>query len=318
MPDKASGQPVVLEYVKMRLPELSALDRESTVFIISVSPIEVHGPHLPVGTDVFIAEELAARYIRELFARHPELTFVTLPSLYLGSDALPVKGSLSVPAPYLEGALFSYGKGLAAQGFRYLFVADNHGGPRHQMAIEAAARALWKKHKFYLIDPFNIEFRYMVEHDPDFVKRTGLGPGVCGDDPDSHAGTNETSLMLACCEEQVAGGYREVPASLPPPHTGGASFVAGLAKIVRFFGGDVLSRDLEHLANTLAWVGDPDMLPYMGDPSKATVEAGEAMLAARVEVAMELFERALASGGKDPVHLEPMLWGVRAMRNLPE
>ncbi len=88
MPDKASGQPVVLEYVKMRLPELSALDRESTVFIISVSPIEVHGPpHLPVGTDVFIAEELAARYIRELFARHPELTFVTLPSLYLGSDA---------------------------------------------------------------------------------------------------------------------------------------------------------------------------------------------------------------------------------------
>ena len=60
------------------------------------------------------------------------------------------------------------------------------------------------------------------------------------------------------------------------------------------------------------------MLPYMGDPSKATVEAGEAMLAARVEVAMELFERALASGGKDPVHLEPMLWGVRAMRKLPE
>ncbi len=80
----------------------------------------------------------------------------------------------------------------------------------------------------------------------------------------------------------------------------------------------MLSRDLEHLANTLAWVGDPDMLPYMGDPRKATAEAGEAMLAARVEVAMELFERALADGGREPVRLRPMLWGVRAMRKLPE
>lgn len=318
MSETGLGQPVVLEYVKMRLPEISALNRNKTVFIISVSPIEVHGPHLPVGTDVFIAEELAERYIKELYRRHPELTFVRLPSLYMGSDALPVKGSLSVPAPYLEGTLLSYGKGLAAQGFRYLFVADNHGGPRHQMGIEAAARALWRKYKFYLIDPFNMEFWYMVQHDPDFMEKTGLGPGVCGDDRDSHAGTNETSLMLACCPELVAEGYSEVPASKPAPHTGGASFVAWLARVVKFFGGDVLSRDLEHLANTLAWVGDPDMLPYMGDPRKATAEAGEAMLAARVEVAMELFERALADGGREPVRLRPMLWGVRAMRKLPE
>lgn len=313
-----SGEPVVLEYVKMRLPEISALNRESTVFMMSVSPIEVHGPHLPVGTDVFIAEELAKRYIKALHRRSPELTFVTLPSLYLGSDALPVKGSLSVAAPYLEGALLSYGKGLAAQGFRYLFVADNHGGPRHQMGIEAAARALWRKYKFYLIDPFNIEFRYMVQHDPGFMEKTGLGHGVCGDDRDSHAGTNETSLMLTCCPELVAEVHSEVPASTPSPHTGGASLVAGLAKIIKFFGGDVFSRDLKHLANTLAWVGDPDMLPYMGDPGKATAEAGEAMLDARVEVAMGLFERALASGGREPVHLKPMLWGVRAMRKLPE
>jgi hypothetical protein len=60
------------------------------------------------------------------------------------------------------------------------------------------------------------------------------------------------------------------------------------------------------------------MKPYMGDPGKAKQEAGEAMLAARVEVAIELFERALASSGKEPVHIEPMLWGVRFLRKLPE
>jgi creatinine amidohydrolase/Fe(II)-dependent formamide hydrolase-like protein len=307
----------VMEYVEMSLPELRALDPGKTVFMISVSPIEVHGPHLPVGTDVFISDDLARRYMEELHKRRPELVFVKLPSLYVGSDALPVAGSLSVPAVHLEGVLTAYGKGLARQGFRYLFVADNHGGPRHQMGVEAAARTLWRKHRFYLIDPFGADFRYMVQHDPKFMSRTSLGPGVCGDDPDCHAGTNETSLMLVCSPERVREGFRSVKASLPPARRGAAAFVGGLAAFVRLLGGSTLGRDLDHLANTLAWVSDPDMIPYMGDPGRATREAGEAMLAARVEVAMELFERALASG-TEPVHIQPMLWGVRIMKKMPE
>lgn len=313
----------VMEYVEMSLPELRALDPGKTVFMISVSPIEVHGPHLPVGTDVFISDNLAERYMAELHKRQPHLQFVRLPSLYVGSDALPVAGSLSVPAVHLEGVLRAYGKGLAEQGFRYLFVADNHGGPRHQMAVEAAARALWRKYRLYLIDPFGADFRYMVQHDAKFMSTTGLGPGACGDDPDSHAGTNETSLMLACSPRRVSEDYRSVRASLPPARRGAAKLVGGLARMLRLLGGRTLGRDLDHLASTLAWVSDPDMIPYMGDPSKATREAGEAMLAARVEVAMDLFERALAGGTepestREPVHITPMLWGLRIMRKLPE
>lgn len=319
---EANG-PKAMEYVEMSLPELRALDPGNTVFVMSVSPIEVHGPHLPVGTDVFVSDNLAERYMAELHNRRPHLQFVRLPSLYVGSDALPVAGSLSVPAVHLEGVLKAYGNGLAKQGFRYLFVADNHGGPRHQMAVEAAARALWRKYRFYLIDPFGADFRYMVQHDAKFVSRTGLGPGTCGDDPDSHAGTNETSLMLACSPRHVRGDYRSVRASLPAARRGAAKLVGGLAMLVRLLGGRTLGRDLDHLANTLAWVSDPGMIPYMGDPSKATREAGEAMLAARVKVAMDLFERALASGAgpestRAPVHITPMLWGLRIMRKLPE
>jgi hypothetical protein len=38
---------------------------------------------------------------------------------------------------------------------------------------------------------------------------------------------------------------------------------------------------------------------------------------------MDLFERALANGvgpesAQEPVHIEPMLWGLRVMRKLPE
>ncbi len=41
---KHAGGVHVLEYVELCLPEILELDREKTVFLISVSPIEVHGP----------------------------------------------------------------------------------------------------------------------------------------------------------------------------------------------------------------------------------------------------------------------------------
>ena len=36
---------------ELRAPQIDALDRERTLFILPVGMIEVHGPHLPVGTD---------------------------------------------------------------------------------------------------------------------------------------------------------------------------------------------------------------------------------------------------------------------------
>jgi hypothetical protein len=48
---------------------------------------------------------------------------------------------------------------------------------------------------------------------------------------------------------------------------------------------------MKHLAATLAWVGDPQMKPYMGAPALATAEAGEAMLAGAHRNGHALFPR---------------------------
>ncbi|NLA26775.1 MAG: creatininase family protein [Firmicutes bacterium] len=301
----------IMSYVGMSLPEIEALDRKKTIFLMAVSPIEVHGPHLPLGTDVFVACEMLRRYAAALHEEYPEYTLVALPSLYLGSDALPVKGSLSVPAPLLRKVLLAYVKGLAVQGFRYLFLADNHGGPRHQMAIEAASRLAWRRHRFYLINPFNHDFRLMVQHDPAFLRETGLQPGNCGDDADAHAGTNETSLMLQAARDQVRENWRSVAPSLPPPGAGAVLFLGRIAGIFS----RTLGEDMKHLAATLGWVGDPQMKPYMGAPALATAEAGEAMLKARTEVAMRFFRHALAG---EKVRITPLLWGLRLLQILPE
>lgn len=300
-----------LSYVRMTLPEIEALERDKTIFLMAVSPIEVHGPHLPLGTDIFVAEELLRRYSAALQEEYPGYTLVGLPPLYLGADALPVKGSLSVPAPLVRKVLLSYVKGLAAQGFRYLFLADNHGGPRHQLGIESASRKAWRKHRFYLVNPFNHEFRLMIQHDPAFLKETGLGPGTCGDDADAHAGTNETSLMLQAAPDQVRASWRTVSPSLPPPPAGAVLF---LRRLLSLFS-RTLGEDLKHLAYTLSWVGDPRMKPYMGAPALASAAAGEAMLQARTRIAMGFFRQALAG---EEIRIAPLLWGLRFLQQLPE
>lgn len=301
---------MILEYKNLNLKEVEKLNREKTIFLLAVSPLEVHGPHLPVGTDVIIAEDLLNKYIEELEKQYPEYQQVVLPPLYAGSNALPVKGSISIKAGVLEKLIYNYGKALAVQGFKYLFLADNHGGPGHQLAIEKASRKLWKRYRFYLVAPFNLVFRYMVKHDSRFLEMTGLKPGICGDDTDSHAGTNETSLMLAIKPEMVKAHDR-VPPSEPPDYSGINKLIFLIAGLVKRFGGRKLGEDLVHLANLLAWTGDKEMKPYMGSPAEASVEAGRAMLDARVQIAMGLFKQALA--GKR-IDTEPLLWQLRFLR----
>ncbi|MDI6870847.1 MAG: creatininase family protein [Bacillota bacterium] len=302
------------EYAELTYTELAALSRQRTVFLGCVSPLEVHGPHLPLGTDVFVAEELRRRYAAALAAKHPELELIAVPPLYAGSDPLPFPGSIDVPPAVLEGHLLALARSLARQGFRYLLLADNHGGPRHQLAVESAARKAWRRFGFYLIDPFGVVYRYMVQHDPEFLAITGLAPGRCGDDPDAHAGTNETSLMLAARPELVKEEHRRLPASCPPTRSTVRSVVGAVAAVLRALGARETAADLVHLGETLAWVGDPQKLPYMGSPALATAEAGEAMYRGHVRVMLDLMDQALH--GK-PVDIRPLLWAVRFLKALP-
>lgn len=301
----------MLEYINLNKQELEELDPHKTIFLMALSPIEAHGPHLPLGTDVIVAEELQKRYAQELKKEYPNYTLIRIPSTYMGSDTVPAFGSLSFPAPALKKVLLSLGKSLANKGFRYLFLSDNHGGPRHHLAIEIASRKLWKKHGFYLINPFSLVFKKMVQHDKYFMDKTGLKAGKTGDDEDAHAGTNETSLMLAIAPDKVSDDYREVPPSTPPPPS------RPILLLSRFLGlfSTQTSKDLKHLANVVGWINDPNMKSYMGTPAFATEEAGEAMLKARVDIAMQLFRDAIA--GKE-VSIDPMLWRMKFLHMLPE
>ncbi|HWN67087.1 MAG TPA: creatininase family protein, partial [Haliangium sp.] len=51
----------VLRLAEMTWEELRDVPRERAVAILPVGATEAHGPHLPLGTDVIIAEAMARR-----------------------------------------------------------------------------------------------------------------------------------------------------------------------------------------------------------------------------------------------------------------
>ncbi len=114
----------------MRLPELTwpeinALDRERTVVLIPTGAVEQHGPHLPLGTDTFLATAAA----EEISAQIPDISLVT-PCLWLGASLhhMPFSGTLSHSFAGYEEALTRTIQSLADHHFLKFMVINGHGG----------------------------------------------------------------------------------------------------------------------------------------------------------------------------------------------
>jgi creatinine amidohydrolase/Fe(II)-dependent formamide hydrolase-like protein len=57
--------------------------------LVTASPLEAHGPHLPIGADALEGEGLAERMLRFLPAEHRDRTFLKLPFVYAATDVVP-------------------------------------------------------------------------------------------------------------------------------------------------------------------------------------------------------------------------------------
>src|SRR5213596_2463694 len=67
------------ELAELTWEEVRDLDRARTVAILPVGAIEAHGPHLPLGTDVIIAQAMAGSGAARIAAQGKSV--VILPSL---------------------------------------------------------------------------------------------------------------------------------------------------------------------------------------------------------------------------------------------
>lgn len=222
--------------------EVQDLPRERTVALLPVGATEAHGPHLPLATDVIIAEGMAEAAVPHLSAQG--LSALLLPPLaYTAAPfAEAFAGTLSVSPDLVEEMVVDVARALTAQGFACLALASAHLDPAHVGCLRQAVERIREE------DLLPVAF-------PDVTRRAlaqrlteEFRSGAC------HAGRYEGSIVLALRPELV----REDERSTLPPNPAS------------------LSEAIREGKTTFEEAGGP--MAYFGDPAAATAQEGKATL----------------------------------------
>ena len=270
------------EWAHLRGPQIAALDRARTAIFVTCSPLEVHGPHLPVEADLRESEGLLARTAELLAERVPDLGCVRLPPVWMAADVLPHSGSIKFRPSTVRLVLRELGESLARQGFQHVWVGNFHGGPRHILAIEQACDDVARSTGMGMISVFSALIRKLTGGSSDLATRLdGIG-GLRKEDlkGDSHGGLVETAMLLHLVGPTVDPAYRSHPPrsieidlkekGLPPMQKGEKATTLELLRALpmkqRYY-----ERDT-----------------YAGAPAGATPELGKAILDALAGDAAEL------------------------------
>ena len=189
------------------------LDPARCVVMVTCSPLEVHGPHLPLGADALEGEGLAERSLRFLPDRHKERTFLKLPFIYAATDTVPQPGSLYFQPATTVSMLTDLGRTLGAQGFKDVFVSNFHGGPRHFLAIEKACERANRRYGTRMVSLFSLLIARLTNGTSNLDDVLAEIPGVRKEDlvGDTHGGLVETSQLLALHGDWVDPDYEDLP-----------------------------------------------------------------------------------------------------------
>jgi creatinine amidohydrolase len=282
--------PRILKLEELRFPQIDALDRDRTMFILPIGMLEEHGPHLPIASDTFgvlyEADGVAQRVSRQL----PQWNVVMMPPLHYGeTGANEIGGILVHPGTYgirhttLRSLVADLGGQVAQNGFKWIFVLTGHASPTHGVAVNEACD--------FVSETFGVNMLHvsgLFRADRAIQSRAKAIAGkhfsaadIASFGLDVHAGVNETSVNLALRPDLVDPGYGSLPANA------GHTF-----------------DELQALATRPGWQG------YLSAPARATAAYGRDIEAWWVEGLSEIVLR--AAGGENllkaprmPARLDP-------------
>lgn len=298
--------------------QVQEMSKERSIAFLSASALEVHGPHLPLGMDMFMAvwqkEETAKRFAES----HPDWTVVVYPHLPVGTDELPLPGSMDGTQQTIYQTLLSHGASLAMAGFGYAVVTNGHGGPRHASALEAACRRVSREKPIQMFSPSIAVLHGIVAGGRHSQLEENLGRRMNDEERQGllageHAGTMETSFALAERPQQVDDSYSGLKLDGPPPFS-------PLKVVDRASGttnGDALAHGVGWLLNARYGYGRSYKVTYQGDPSAASAELGHAIRETMIQGCLEYVERVTSgelaaadvrSIASDPAIIQPGFW----------
>jgi creatinine amidohydrolase len=166
--------------------EISRTLKQSSILCLPIGSIEQHGPHLPLNTDVVLAEELTRRIIAKWGEPFDLWQLPTL-AISLAREHEWAPGTLSLSIQGMTALMRDIGREIArALPARNLAVINGHGGNRG--ILEALAQDLRA----------DFGLNVCVLHPAIWADIDG-SPAI----PEIHGGKNETSMMLAIAPQLV-------------------------------------------------------------------------------------------------------------------
>ncbi|RJF75886.1 creatininase family protein [Rhodopseudomonas palustris] len=177
------------DWTAIRWPEIEAAEPARWIAVLPLAATEQHGPHLPLGTDVHIAEAYLAR-VRELLPAELPVTFLPLQPVGLSLEHLSFPGTLTLHTETALRVWTELGDSVARAGVRKLVMVTSHGG--NSAAMGLVAQELRVRHGMLAVTTGWARFGT-----PDGLFETDeLRHGI-------HGGAIETSIMLAHAPELV-------------------------------------------------------------------------------------------------------------------
>jgi creatinine amidohydrolase len=177
------------DWTRIHWPDIEPAEASRWIAVLPLAATEQHGPHLPLGTDVMIAQAYLAR-AQELLPADLPVTFLPIEPVGISTEHIDFPGTLTL-AP--EAALRQWtelGESIARAGVGKLVIVTSHGGNSAAMTI--VAQELRAHHRLFVVTTS--------------WSRFGAPQGLFADDElrhGIHGGAVETSIMLARFAEHV-------------------------------------------------------------------------------------------------------------------
>jgi creatinine amidohydrolase len=173
---------------EMRAPDFSG-DSSRWIAVLPIAAVEQHGPHLPVGVDMLLAEGYVAETIRRLPSDLPA-TFLPVQAVGKSNEHIASPGTLTLGWKTATESWIEIGDSIARAGLRKLVIVTSHGGNVPIMDIVALELRL--RHRMLCVATG--------------WSRLGKAEGVFPPEEavhGIHGGDVETSMMLALHPELV-------------------------------------------------------------------------------------------------------------------
>src|ERR1700720_5031547 len=124
------------DWTEIHWPDVAGTAAARWIAVLPLAATEQHGPHLPVGTDVMIAEAYLSR-ARELLPPSIPATFLPIQPVGISTEHIDYPGTLTLPAEVALRTWMAIGESVARAGIKKLVMVTSHGGNSAAMSLVA-------------------------------------------------------------------------------------------------------------------------------------------------------------------------------------